>query len=64
MSELRSVFADLHIHIGRNGAGKAVKITASPELTLEGILSECLERKGIELIGIIDCACTGVLSDL
>lgn len=61
---MRQVFCDLHIHIGRNGAGKPVKITASPDLTLDGILSECLERKGIELIGIIDCACTGVLKDL
>lgn len=60
----RRVFCDLHIHIGRNGAGKPVKITASKDLTLDGILSECLERKGIELIGIIDCACTGVLKDL
>lgn len=62
--DLRAVYADLHIHIGRNGKGRQVKITASADLTLESILTECVERKGIELIGIIDCACTGVLSDL
>lgn len=61
---MREVFADLHIHIGRNGAGRPVKITASADLTLQAILTECVERKGIELIGIIDCACTGVLKDL
>ncbi len=63
-SKLRPVYADLHIHIGRNSKGRQVKITASADLTLEAILTECVERKGIELIGIIDCACTGVLGDL
>ncbi len=58
------IYADLHIHIGRNSAGRQVKITASADLTLENILTECVERKGIELIGIIDCACTGVLKDM
>lgn len=61
---MREIFADLHIHIGSNGAGRPVKITTSADLTLAAILTECVERKGIELIGIIDCACTGVLKDL
>jgi len=61
---MNNYFCDLHIHIGRNGRNKPVKITASPDLTLENILTECVERKGIQLIGIIDCACTGVLSDI
>lgn len=61
---LRRYFADLHVHIGRNGRGQPVKITASPKLTLERIVRYAWERKGLDLVGIIDCACTGVLQDL
>ncbi|MDQ0231867.1 endonuclease Q family protein [Metabacillus malikii] len=48
-------FADLHIHIGRTKSGRPVKITASKSLTLENILVEASEHKGIDIIGIIDC---------
>ncbi|NLY30047.1 MAG: TIGR00375 family protein, partial [Firmicutes bacterium] len=41
-----------------------VKITASPALTVEGILEECSERKGIQVAGIVDCASPPVLKDL
>ena len=61
---MNTYFLDLHVHIGRDGEGKAVKITASKELTLPNILQECVARKGIELIGIVDCGTFGVLSDL
>ncbi len=61
---MKKHFLDLHIHIGRSGDGKAVKITASKDLTLPNILEECQSRKGIEMIGIVDCASIGVLSDL
>lgn len=61
---LRRYFVDLHIHVGRNGRGKQVKITASPDLTLENIVPYAWKRKGLDIIGIIDCACTGVLQDL
>ncbi|NMB45599.1 MAG: TIGR00375 family protein [Firmicutes bacterium] len=59
-----TIFADLHIHIGRASSGAPVKITASPKLTLEGILWECLERKGIQIAGIVDCASPPVLEDI
>lgn len=61
---MNTYFLDLHVHIGRDGEGKAVKITASSQLTLPNILKECVERKGIELIGIVDCGTYGVLNDL
>ncbi|NLA58936.1 MAG: TIGR00375 family protein [Firmicutes bacterium] len=57
-------FADLHIHIGRARCGAPVKITASQALTVEGILKECSERKGIHIAGIVDCASPPVLEDL
>ncbi len=62
--ELAEYYVDLHVHVGRNGRGQPVKITASRNLTFAAIIKECLERKGIDLVGIIDCACTGVLEDL
>ncbi len=57
-------FGDLHIHIGRTSKGKPVKITASPKLTLENICKVALEQKGLDLVGIVDAACSGVLEDL
>jgi len=61
---LRTYFADLHIHIGRSSDGRAVKVTASRDLTFENICIECVDRKGIEIAGMIDCASPGVLRDI
>ncbi|XQY90484.1 endonuclease Q family protein [Metabacillus sp. HB246100] len=61
---MNKYFADLHIHIGQTESGKPVKITASKSLTLKNILIEASERKGIDLIGIIDCHVPEVLSTL
>ncbi|MEF2964426.1 endonuclease Q family protein [Paenibacillus sp. M1] len=62
--ELTSVFADLHIHIGRTGKGAPVKISGSRDLTFANIAKEAAERKGIHLIGIIDCHAPGVQEDI
>lgn len=61
---MNDYFADLHIHIGRTNTGKPVKITASKTLTLENILIEASEHKGIDIVGIIDCHVPEVLQDL
>ncbi|WP_226666964.1 TIGR00375 family protein [Metabacillus litoralis] len=61
---MNSYFADLHIHIGQTKSGKPVKITASRSLTLENILVEASEHKGIDMIGIIDCHVPEVLLTL
>lgn len=59
------LYADLHVHLGWAGEpGGGVKISAARDLTLAGILQECHERKGIELIGVIDAATEGALADL
>ena len=55
------VFGDLHIHIGRTPDNKPVKITASPHLTLLEILRTAHDDKGLNLVGIVDAACDGVL---
>lgn len=58
------VFGDFHIHIGRASNGKPIKITASRNLTFENIVYESVERKGLDIIGIIDCASPYVIEDI
>jgi len=55
---------DLHVHIGRSNNGSPVKITASRDLTFENIARECRYRKGIDIVGIVDCASPGVIEDI
>ncbi|ULO09183.1 TIGR00375 family protein [Paenibacillus sp. 19GGS1-52] len=63
-AELKSCYCDLHVHIGRTSEGQPVKISGSRELTFANIAKEAAERKGIELIGIIDSHAPGVLRDI
>ena len=58
------VFADLHIHIGRSQNNKPIKITAAKSLNFANIAKECNERKGIDIVGIIDCASPYVIEDI
>lgn len=64
MDELQTIYADLHIHIGRTSSGRPVKITGSRNLTLENILEEAAFRKGLDLVGVIDCHVPEVLGEL
>ncbi|HEY3397385.1 MAG TPA: endonuclease Q family protein [Armatimonadota bacterium] len=64
MSDLSLFACDLHIHIGRAGDGGPVKITASRDLTFENIAIECVQRKGLDLVGIVDCASPRVMRDI
>lgn len=57
-------FVDLHVHIGATSQNKPVKITASPRLTFLNIIKECVERKGIDMVGIVDCASPGIREDI
>lgn len=61
---LNNYFADLHIHIGRDMYGGPVKITASNQLTLTNILIEASRKKGIDMIGIIDCHAPAVQTEM
>lgn len=58
------IFADLHVHIGRRESGKPIKITAAKSLNFANIAKECAKRKGINVVGIIDCASTYVIQDI
>jgi len=61
---LQNYFADMHIHIGRDIYNKPVKITASKNLTITNVLKEASRRKGIDLIGVIDCQSPAVQEEL
>ncbi len=61
---MENYFADLHVHIGRAGSGAPVKITASMNLTVANILDECMTRKGIDIVGIVDTSSPDVREDL
>jgi len=61
---MKKYFMDLHVHIGRSGNGAPVKITASRDLTFANITQECKHRKGIDIVGIVDCASPGVIDDI
>ncbi|SEB66946.1 endonuclease Q family protein [Paenibacillus sp. GP183] len=52
---MESYYVDLHVHIGRTEKGNPVKISGSKHLTFFNIAHEASERKGMDLIGIIDC---------
>ena len=61
---MNEIFADLHVHIGRSEAGKPIKITAARSLNFANIAKECADRKGINIVGIIDCASPYVVEDI
>lgn len=61
---MKEYYADFHIHIGRTKSGKAVKITGSKTLTFSNILKVASEKKGLDLIGIIDCHSPEVLAEM
>ncbi|WP_159882257.1 endonuclease Q family protein [Paenibacillus puerhi] len=62
--KLSSYYADLHIHIGRTEAGEAVKISAANNLTFFNIAKEASQRKGMDIVGIIDCHSPGVQTEM
>ena len=61
---MNEVFVDLHVHIGRSENGKPIKITAARSLNFANIAKECVDRKGINIVGIIDCASPYVIEDI
>ncbi|WP_416149634.1 endonuclease Q family protein [Salipaludibacillus sp. HK11] len=57
-------YMDLHVHLGRTTNNAPVKITASKNMTLEAVLLEASNNKGMDIIGIIDCLSPSVLSEI
>lgn len=61
---LKHCYTDLHIHVGKGGDGQWIKIPSSARLTVANIIHEAAVRKGLDIIGIVDCASPSVLGDL
>lgn len=61
---MRPYFTDLHIHIGRTETGVPVKISGAKDLTFFNIAREASERKGIGIVGIIDCHSPAVQEEI
>lgn len=61
---MKTYAVDLHVHIGSSLQGEPVKITASPRLTLTAIIKGGMQRKGLDMVGVIDAASPRVIDDL
>lgn len=57
-------YADFHIHVGISESGRWVKIPTSRRLTVRTILDTALQRKGIQIVGIVDALSPWVQEDL
>lgn len=61
---MNEYFVDLHVHIGRSSSGKEIKKATANNLTFENIAHESYYRKGIDVIGVVDCISPYVLEDI
>ena len=61
---MNTYYADFHIHVGRTKSGKPVKITGARTLTLSSILEYAATRKGLNMVGVIDCHVPEVIEEL
>jgi uncharacterized protein (TIGR00375 family) len=57
-------YADLHIHIGRTKSGRAVKITGAKTLTFTNLIAHARDKKGLDMVGIIDCHSPEVIEEM
>ena len=60
---MKKYYVDLHVHIGRSSKGREIKKATANNLTFENIAYESL-RKGINVIGVVDCISPYVLEDI
>lgn len=61
---MQQYFADLHIHVGVSSKGQWIKIPTSQKLSVANIIDEASNRKGMDIIGIVDALSPLVLDDL
>ncbi|HHV30488.1 MAG TPA: TIGR00375 family protein [Clostridium sp.] len=61
---MKEYFVDLHVHIGRSSKGKEIKKATADNLTFENIAYESYTRKGIDVIGAVDCLSPYVIEDI
>lgn len=61
---MNKYYVDLHVHIGRSSGGMEIKKATAGNLTFENIAYESFYRKGINVIGVVDCISPYVLEDI
>lgn len=61
---MKEYFVDLHVHIGRSSKGKVTKRGTSNRLTFGNIAYEARYRKGIHIIGVVDCVSPWIIEDI
>jgi len=61
---MQEYFVDLHVHIGRSSLGKITKRGTSNKLTFSNIAYEAYHRKGIQVIGVVDCVSPWIIRDI
>ncbi len=61
---MKDYFVDLHVHVGRDSKGQPVKVSGARNLTLDSIAREAASRKGLDVVGVVDCASRRVLDDI
>jgi uncharacterized protein (TIGR00375 family) len=57
-------YVDLHIHIGATEKGRPIKISGAKNLTFFNIAKEASERKGMDVVGIIDAHSPSVQEEI
>lgn len=60
---MQTYYGDLHIHVGVSN-GQMIKIPSARDLTFANIAAEALQSKGLDIVGIVDCASPLVLDDI
>lgn len=61
---MKTLYADLHVHLGRDGAGRPVKVSAARDMTLPRVLETARTSKGLDLVAVVDCAAPRVRRDI
>ncbi len=61
---MQTYYGDFHIHIGQTRTGHTIKIPSARDLTFSEIAREALSAKGLDVVGVVDCASTYVLEDI
>jgi len=61
---MKEYYVDLHVHVGRSSEGIEVKKATAASLTFEKIAFESNYRKGINVIGVVDCASPYIIEDI
>lgn len=61
---MQEYYVDLHVHIGRSSLGYITKRGTADNLSFGNISYEARYRKGINVIGVVDCVSPWIIKDI